>query len=225
MKNNRQFKRLGISGKDFDVELTVKHPDVVKLAENFKDDELKYMLNSIIQGFSNILFIQKDAKDLKAKKRNRVAYLCGPIEFAAGFGANWRKWITNEFNRLNIDVFDPCEIEAQDTGLKEAQELLHKAKVNHDFETINLIMNQIQDRDYDAIDESDFTIILLDHSSGPGGTYCEVEYAKSIGKPIYAVCLNDLEKENSWIINSILRTDGKIFFSFEDLLKFLKKKK
>ena len=216
----KKFKRISVSGDGFDAEVTIKDPVVVDNMSVATEDELKWMLSTFIKSYAIILDKVKQAR-AAGKTRLPIAYLCGSMEFATDFGVNWRVKLTNELKHY-IDMRDPCKIESEDIGLGETKAILTEAKHTKDWNALNKIMGPIKERDYEAIDESDFTIVLLDHTSGPGGTYCELEYTLTSGKLIYAICPGDIEKENSWILNTVIESGGEIFTSFDKLILFLK---
>lgn len=225
----KKFKRLEIAGEDFDMSLTIKAPEIVQaVADHQNEAEVKDVLNTVLNGFAEV-FLNLQVKSGAAKAEGLtevtwpVVYLAGPMEFAKGQGNTWRKYITKGLEERGIEVLNPCKIEAEVTKLplQKNIDLIFKAKKAEDWAKLTDIMNLAQDRDYQAIDQASFMIVYLDHSSGPGGTYCEVEYAKNLGIPIYGVCLGDIVKENSWILTTIIRSGGKIFHTFIDLLEFI----
>lgn len=219
----KQFKRVDVSGEGYDASLTVKDPKIVELAKKFTEGQLKWVLHEMINGFGQSLM---DAQSAEVDDdRPLTTYFAGPMEFAKGSGADWRNRLTKSMEERDIVVKNPCKIETQDTGhsLRESHRLLQQAKENQDWETLNKFMNPTEDRDFKAIEESDFVVMYLDHSSGPGGTYCELEHCKELGIPVYGVCTTGFGKENSWILHVILNTGGKLFTTFEDLLRFIDK--
>lgn len=216
----KKFKRISVSGEGFDAEVTIKDPAVVDTMSIATEDELKWMLHTFIQSYAVILDKVKHVREV-GKTRLPIAYLCGSMEFATDFGVNWRVKVTKDLKGY-VEMRDPCKIEAEDAGLHETKTSLTDAKRNQDWVTLNKIMGPIKERDYEAVDESDFIIVLLDHLSGPGGTYCEMEHTLTSSKPIYAICPGDIEKENSWILNTVVESGGTIFTSFDSLVDFLK---
>jgi nucleoside 2-deoxyribosyltransferase len=223
MKN---FKRLGITGDGFDVELTIKDPEIVDLINKYPEDQLKFGLNAVVNGFAQIFVnLKEEGFDPGVDQKPKVltTYLAGPMEFAKGQGAKWRTYITEKLEKMNILVLNPCKIEIEDTGksVKENIDDVTEAKRNADWDSLVEIMTQAQERDYTCVEESDFIIAYLDHSAGPGGTYCEIEHAKDQGIPIYGICLGELADENSWILTTIIRSGGQIFQSFEEVLEFI----
>lgn len=217
----KKFKRIGVSGKDFDVELTLKQENLVELANKYEQERLQYCLNTVVGGFTNTLE-EFDPATVNAIE-GPITYLAGPMEFATDKGINWRNHVTTILDSMDVMVLDPCKIEVKDTGktVKNNIDDITKAKEEGDFDTLVKIMSEAQDRDLACIDACDFILAYLNHKVGPGGTYCEFEYARNQGIPIFAVCSGDLKDENSWILTTIIRSGGKVFVSFEEALEYI----
>lgn len=151
-----------------------------------------------------------------------MSYLAGSMEGAKDGGKTWRDEITPILHSVGYSVFNPCTSETARLGLNsdEIQKVLSKCKKNQDWKNFSMIMDEIQKSDNEAIENSDFLIILLDHKTGPGGTYQEQLYATIHSKPTLGLCLGDISDENSWMINSVLNS-GRIFYSVDKLKQFL----
>jgi hypothetical protein len=151
-----------------------------------------------------------------------MCYLCGSMESAKDGGKTWREEITPVLHSIGYSVFNPCLSEADRLGLSsdEIQQALTKCKKSKDWQNFQMIMDEIQKSDIEAIESSDFLIMMLNHKSGPGGTYQEQIYASLHKKPTLGICVGDINDENSWMMNSVLNS-GRIFYTVDAIERFL----
>ena len=148
-------------------------------------------------------------------------YLCGSIQSASDSGEGWRKIITPKLEALGIKVLNPNKLEKLDIGHTAAatQKIMKNCIDKNDWGHFDSIMKTIQRRDFKAVKMSDFLIVYLDPAVKYGGTVAEIERARDMKIPIFAVCEKDLSTENFWVIYTIRDSDGVIFNSFDKLLE------
>jgi hypothetical protein len=147
-----------------------------------------------------------------------LAYLCGPIEFAADGGKLWRRKLTPFLrDQLGHRVYDPAEDEKKNLSDEEAASFREwKAS---DLERFRRVVRKIIQFDLDLIEnKADYVICYWD-ASGPqsGGTPAELTAAYRKGIPVYLVSELPLEQISGWMLGCADR----IFSSLDDLKKFL----
>ena len=176
-----------------------------------------------LYGFDAYLNFPEAFAKTRYGKDTKSCYLCGSIENAKDKGTTWRDAITLDLHAMGKDILDPCVIEKQDMGnVSIVGDMLNHYKKERQFDALYVWMTKIVNRDKRAISHSDCMIFMMDHNAKNGGTYCELEFALKNKIPIYGLCLGDLEKENCWIIWTVLQS-GAIFTSKDKLLEYLKR--
>lgn len=148
-----------------------------------------------------------------------LAYLCGPIEFAADGGKLWRRKLM-PFLRddLGHRVYDPAEDEKKNLTDEEAAKFREWKK--SDVERFRRVVRKIIQFDLDLIEnKADYIICYLDGSAvrNSGGTSAELTVAYRKGIPVYMVT-DALETEISgWM----LACADKVFATVDELKMFL----
>ena len=128
------------------------------------------------------------------KKKVEKVYLCGPMEFAANNGLDWRLEARDELAQIGISCIIPNEEEA-DLKPENGWDWL---KINREGEYINL-MRKIIERDLGFVEEAD---VLVGRWEGErmSGTIHEVGYAYQLGKPIYLISTQPITVIPGWFL-------------------------
>jgi hypothetical protein len=146
-------------------------------------------------------------------------YLSGGIEYASGFGNDWRKtletWIKST---LNHEVFNPCTESINFFG-REYPDFERKLLKNEPVEKIRKIIGHLVDFECnEVIQNTDYIICYWDESCSKGaGTQGELTIAKYHKKPVYLISTIPVENIPSWIIGCTTM----IFSDFEEIKHFL----
>ena len=149
-----------------------------------------------------------------------LAYLCGPIEFAADGGKLWRRKLTPFLhNDLGHRVYDPAEDEKKNLTEEEAGHFREWKET--DVERFRRVVRKIIQYDLDIVEnKADYVICCLSGNGAvvsSGGTSSELTFAHRRGIPVYLVTEAPLEEISGWI----LACADHVFRSVEDLKKFL----
>jgi hypothetical protein len=153
-------------------------------------------------------------------------YLCGGIQSAFDSGEGWRKKVTPVLETMNVRVLNPIKLEREDLHHSAAytQKQLKSFVENNEWSSFDKIMRIIQTRDFKAVRNSDFILCFLDPDVRIGGTVAELEKARDLNIPIFAVCEKELFRENYWILYTIRASGGEIFSSFDKALSVIKER-
>jgi hypothetical protein len=147
-----------------------------------------------------------------------LAYLCGPIEFAAGGGKLWRRKLA-PFLRddLGHRVYDPAEDEKK--NLTDEETAHFREWKQTDLERFRRVVRKIIQFDLDLIEnKADYVICYWeDAASQSGGTPAELTVAYRKGIPVYLVSPNPPVQISGWM----LACADQIFSSVETLKEFL----
>lgn len=154
--------------------------------------------------------------------RNKTTYLAGGIEKTTDFGTTWRNELTPFLEYINIEVLDPCKLEADKLKGFETNENLPEG-INHWHELKNSkdplmmkrfkkYMSKIIHFDLDIIEEkTDFMIVYWNEATSKGaGTHGEVTLMKHLKRPVYCVATCELP---AWIVGCCTE----VFSNFDDL--------
>jgi nucleoside 2-deoxyribosyltransferase len=149
-----------------------------------------------------------------------LAYLCGPIEFAADGGKMWRRKITPFLhNELGHRVYDPAEDEKKNLTDEEAAHFREWKQT--DVERFRRAIRKIIQFDLDIIEnKADYVICYLigdGATTTSGGTSSELTFAYRRGIPVYIVTDEDTERISGWM----LACADRVFSTVEELKKFL----
>lgn len=165
-------------------------------------------------------------------KKLKTVYLAGPIEKAGDQGLNWRKKIIPSLKKLGFTIYDPVALEKNKTGynIDKALKIIDSLKKKKNKKKFIEFVSRIQDFDITLVRKVDFLIVYFPEGIFSSGTTCEIWdayiYPQLTGKekkPILAV--GNFYKIPSWTLCTIYRTGGRVFCSFSELLKFLRKVK
>src|SRR5579872_6317760 len=115
-----------------------------------------------------------------------LAYLCGPIEFAADGGKMWRRKLTPFLhNELGHRIYDPAEDELKSLTLEESTNYRDWKKT--DVERFRRVVRKIIQFDLDIIEnKADYVICYLSGNGATitsGGTSSELTFAYRQGIP------------------------------------------
>jgi nucleoside 2-deoxyribosyltransferase len=149
-----------------------------------------------------------------------LAYLCGPIEFAADGGKMWRRKLTPFLhNELGHRVYDPAEDEKKSLTGEEAAHFREWKRT--DVERFRRVVRKIIQFDLDIIEnKTDYVICYLGEdgaATADGGTSSELTFAYRRGIPVYLVTDADAEQVSGWM----LACADRVFSNVDELKKFL----
>ncbi len=132
-----------------------------------------------------------------------LAYLCGPIEFAADGGKMWRRKLMPFLSdELGHRVYDPAEDEKK--NLTDEEVLHFREWKQTDIESFRRVVRKIIQFDLDLIEnKADYSAELT------------VAYRKGI--PVYLVTQLPIEQISGWM----LACADQVFGSIDELKKFL----
>ncbi len=149
-----------------------------------------------------------------------LAYLCGPIEFAAGGGKMWRRKLTPFLhNELGHRVYDPAEDEKKSLTDEEAAHFREWKQT--DVERFRRVVRKIIQFDLDIIENK--TAYVICYLSGDaaaatsGGTSSELTFAYRRGIPVYLVTDSAVEELSGWM----LAYADRVFADIDELKKVL----
>ena len=151
-----------------------------------------------------------------------LAYLCGPIEFAADGGKMWRRKLMPFLrDELGHRVYDPAEDEKK--NLTDEEVLRFREWKQTDIERFRRVVRKIIQFDLDLIEnKADYVICHWDDSTGlggrmPGGTSAELTVAYRKGIPVYLVTQLPIEQISGWM----LACADQVFQTIDALKRFL----
>ncbi len=147
-----------------------------------------------------------------------LAYLCGPIEFAAGGGKLWRRKLTPFLrDELGHRVYDPAEDERKNLTEEEAAHFREWKQT--DFERFRRVVRRIIQFDLDLVEnKADYLICYWEDGAGhSGGTPAELTIAYRKGIPVYLVTPSPVAEISGWV----LACADQVFPSIEELKMFL----
>ncbi len=149
-----------------------------------------------------------------------LAYLCGPIEFAADGGKLWRRKLLPFLrDELGHRVYDPAEDEKKNLTDEEAAHFREWKAT--DLERFRRVVRKIIQFDLELIEnKADYLICYWDDAAlatGSGGTPAELTVAYRKGIPVYLVSPLPPEKISGWM----LACADQVFRSIEELKEFL----
>jgi nucleoside 2-deoxyribosyltransferase len=147
-----------------------------------------------------------------------LAYLCGPIEYAAGGGKLWRRKLTPFLREdLGHRVYDPAEDEKKSLTDEEVAHFREWKKA--DPERFRRVVRKIIHFDLELIEnKADYLICYWDNEiAQSGGTAAELTIAYRKGIPVYLVSPSPAEQISGWM----LACADQVFPSIEELKQFL----
>ena len=147
-----------------------------------------------------------------------LAYLCGPIEFAADGGKLWRRKLTPFLrDELGHRVYDPAEDEKKNLSDEEVAHFREWKAT--DVERFRRVVRKIIQFDLDLIEnKADYVICYWDSGGAQsGGTPAELTVAYRKGIPVYLVSELPSEQISGWM----LACADQVFPSLDALKKFL----
>ncbi len=148
-----------------------------------------------------------------------LAYLCGPIEFAAEGGRMWRRklspFLTEE---LGHRVYDPAEDEKKNLSEEEAAHF--REWKTTELDRFRAVVRKIIQFDLQIIEnKADYVICLWDEQAPrSGGTAAELTAAFRKGLPVYLVTPMPIAQVSGWM----LACADHIFASVDELKDFLR---
>jgi nucleoside 2-deoxyribosyltransferase len=149
-----------------------------------------------------------------------LAYLCGPIEFAADGGKMWRRKLTPFLhNELGHQVYDPAEDEKK--SLTDEEVAHFREWKQTDVERFRRVIRKIIHFDLDIVENrADYVICYLSGDAAAmtsGGTSSELTFAYRRGIPVYLVTDSDLNEVSGWM----LACADRVFPDIDGLKRFL----
>jgi nucleoside 2-deoxyribosyltransferase len=149
-----------------------------------------------------------------------LAYLCGPIEFAADGGKMWRRKLTPFLhNELGHRVYDPAEDEKKSLTDDEAAHFREWKET--DVERFRRVVRKIIQFDLDILEnKADYLICFLSGDGAAatsGGTSSELTFAYRKGISVYLVTDQGIGEISGWM----LACADRVFANVDELKKFL----
>jgi len=149
-----------------------------------------------------------------------LAYLCGPIEFAADGGKLWRRKLTPFLRQeLGHRVYDPAEDEKKNLTDEEVAHFREWKTTN--AERFRRVVRKIIQFDLDQIEnKADYVICHLSGEGAAlasGGTSAELTFAYRQGIPVYLVTDRGVDEISGWM----LACADCVFATVDDLKRFL----
>jgi len=151
-----------------------------------------------------------------------LAYLCGPIEFAADGGKMWRRKLAPFLRQeLGHRVYDPAEDEKKNLTDEEVAHFREWKRT--DVERFRRAVRKIIQFDLDLIEnKADYLICHWEGAAAAagltsGGTPAELTAAHRKGIPVYLVTDVAAEEISGWM----LACADQLFASVDELKKFL----
>ncbi len=147
-----------------------------------------------------------------------LAYLCGPIEFAADGGKMWRCKLTPFLrDELGHRIYDPAEDEKK--NLTDDEALHFREWKTADVERFRRVVRKIIQFDLNLIEsKADYVICYWDDAVGQsGGTPAELTVAYRKGIPVYLVTPLPPERISGWM----LACADQLFATLDELKRFL----
>ena len=149
-----------------------------------------------------------------------LAYLSGPIEFAADGGKLWRQKLTPFLhNDLGHRVYDPAEDEKKNLTDEEVENF--RAWKETDVERFRRVVRKIIQFDLDIVEnKADYVICCLSGDGAAvssGGTSSELAFAHRRGIPVYLVTNAPVKEISGWM----LACADHLFPNVDELKKFL----
>jgi hypothetical protein len=154
----------------------------------------------------------------RSRENGMLAYLSGPIEFAADGGKLWRRKL-GPFLRdeLGHRFYDPAEDEKK--NLNEEEIAHFREWKTTDTDRFRSVVRKIIQFDLELIENrADYVICYWDlEAKRSGGTSAELTAAYRKGIPVYLVTPAPLEEVSGWM----LACSDQVFPSIEELKQFL----
>jgi nucleoside 2-deoxyribosyltransferase len=149
-----------------------------------------------------------------------LAYLCGPIEFAADGGKLWRRELTPFVEtELGHRVYDPVEDEMKNLTEEEVRNFRRWKQT--DVGRFRGVIRKIIQFDLDIVEkQADYVICCLigpGATTTSGGTSAELTFAHRRGIPVYLVTDAPVGDISGWM----LACAEEVFPDVEALKKFL----
>ena len=147
-----------------------------------------------------------------------LAYLSGPIEFAADGGRLWRRKLTPFLrDQLGHRVYDPAEDERKNLTPEESSNF--RSWKTQDLDRFRRVVRKIIAFDLDLIEhKADYLICYWDGAgSQGGGTPAELTVAHRKGIPVYLVTAIPVEEISGWMLGC----SDQVFTSIDSLKEFL----
>jgi hypothetical protein len=156
------------------------------------------------------------------RTRELKVYLSGGMEYAQNEGADWRNDLEEWFrNTLGHDVFNPNRESARYLAPRIHGVDFRMLKTRNVRRFVELVAGIVDLDSREIAERSDYVVCYWDHSAQRGaGTKGELTIARYFHKPVYMVTETNPDNIPGWILGC---TD-RMFGSFEELKKFLRKK-
>jgi len=146
------------------------------------------------------------------KENNKIAYLCGPMEYADDNGDEWRREYASKLLELNIRSIVPNNEEKKIKGIYSMNEL-KKSNIGKYIQ----IMREFIRMDLTFVEAAD-VIITRWEGEASAGTIHEAGKAYELGKPCYLITSRSDKEVLGWFLACFT----KIFNSLDELVEYLK---
>ena len=146
-----------------------------------------------------------------------LAYLSGPIEYAADGGRLWRRKLAPYLRaELGHRVYDPAEDEKKNLTDEEAAHF--REWKSSDVERFRRVVRKIIAFDLDIVEnQADYVVCHWDAQAKSGGTSAELTIAHRKGIPVYLVSALPPKEISGWMLGC----SDQLFSSIEELKEFL----
>jgi hypothetical protein len=127
--------------------------------------------------------------------RTLKIYSVGAIDRANDGGVTWRRALGERLRARGHVLLDPTA--------KASQSLAATAKAalaKGDVGTARKAMTQIRNDDLAMLVACDWVLAYIDPSQSPCGSYMELVYARSLGKPVYVVIAGGVTRCPLWLL-------------------------
>jgi hypothetical protein len=147
-------------------------------------------------------------------------YLGGAMEFADGMGVEWRDYLKQRLNYLNVTWLDPTD-KPISIGIEDVEnhDRRKQLKRQGEFDIVAQEMRLVRCVDLRMIDISDFDIFNIDVSIHTCGTYEETTTANRQKKPIIARIKQGKAHTPDWLLGKI--PHEMIFSTWDEVEQYL----
>jgi nucleoside 2-deoxyribosyltransferase len=149
------------------------------------------------------------------RDKNKLIYLCGPMEYAADCGVQWRKEFSEVLAKKNYRCISPNE---EEEFIKKKYKVDAETKKNNIDEYISGIREFIT-LDLTFVESADMLVCKWEGEQC-SGTIHEVGYARQISKPSYLITSKPLYEVPGWFLSCFT----KCFKTIDELINFLEGK-
>jgi len=133
-------------------------------------------------------------------------YLSGPMEYVADHGVEWRRKFTRLVYEAELDValIDPTDKPGgKDIKMGEDKETQVALQANGKFKELQQYVGKYRRFDLRFVDQSDFSVAVIDPTVPQWGTGNEVYMGEDQHKPAFFICEGGLYNLPRWLFDVI----------------------